>query len=352
MSSSSKISDESKVIDDDDFGNLFGNTYSEENSKDEEVIIKFDEYYRQVSKETTDMDSRLNMDYCNGDSTSNNESTKAPSCLRLALVSKHHSLWAEYVYNAARILADKIDCGEINCFDKKCLELGAGAGLPGLICALNGSSEVVISDYGNAQDYSLIYAIDINIKMVLPYCSTDKVFGVNYIWGNPVESLLDPLHNYQSVTSNGIQTDSFDQYKQSKLLNSLELPPTQYYLSYFTPTSEQNKMIISDESNKFDIILLADLIFNRSEHEKLLWTVKYCLKHEIGKCYVSFSHHDPLKKELDLNFFRLAKSEKFRFEVTFLEEQKRQSYPFTEKDGLDDERGIVYLYLMELPKHA
>lgn len=44
--------------------------------------------------------------------------------LRLALVSQHHSLWAEYVYNAARVLADRIDDGRIDCRRMRCLELG------------------------------------------------------------------------------------------------------------------------------------------------------------------------------------------------------------------------------------
>ena len=58
------------------------------------------------------------------------------SNIQLALVSKHHSLWAEYVYNASRILADYIDSGSISVKDKKCLELGAGAGLPGIACLI------------------------------------------------------------------------------------------------------------------------------------------------------------------------------------------------------------------------
>ena len=46
------------------------------------------------------------------------------SKLKLALVSQHHSLWAEYVYNAARVIADLIDKDIIPCKQKKCLELG------------------------------------------------------------------------------------------------------------------------------------------------------------------------------------------------------------------------------------
>jgi len=51
-------------------------------------------------------------------------SSLIPKELRLALVSHHHSLWAEYVYNAARVLADRIDDGRIFCRYMRCLELG------------------------------------------------------------------------------------------------------------------------------------------------------------------------------------------------------------------------------------
>lgn len=44
--------------------------------------------------------------------------------LTLALSSSHHSLWGEFIYNAARILADMIDTKQIDCYGKKCLELG------------------------------------------------------------------------------------------------------------------------------------------------------------------------------------------------------------------------------------
>lgn len=75
------------------------------------IVIKLDKYERLQM----DKDSRSNL-----------------SSIQLALVSKHHSLWAEYVYNASRILADYIDNGSISVQGKKCLELGAGAGLPGI----------------------------------------------------------------------------------------------------------------------------------------------------------------------------------------------------------------------------
>ena len=52
------------------------------------------------------------------------EEEEEEELLHLALVSQHHSLWAEYVYNAARVLADRIDDGRIDCRRMRCLELG------------------------------------------------------------------------------------------------------------------------------------------------------------------------------------------------------------------------------------
>eukprot|EP00695_Tsukubamonas_globosa_P001080 TRINITY_DN2019_c0_g1_i1.p1 TRINITY_DN2019_c0_g1~~TRINITY_DN2019_c0_g1_i1.p1 ORF type:complete len:141 (+),score=35.94 TRINITY_DN2019_c0_g1_i1:59-424(+) len=65
--------------------------------------------------------------------------------LNLRLPAKH-SLWAHCLWNAGKYLADKFDNPEF-CKGKRFLELGAGAGLPSIICALNGAETVVITDY-------------------------------------------------------------------------------------------------------------------------------------------------------------------------------------------------------------
>jgi nicotinamide N-methyltransferase len=95
----------------------------------------------------------------------------------------------------------------------------------------------------------------------------------------------------------------------------------------------------------FDVILMADLLFNRSEHSKLLWTIQQCLKKD-GTCYITFSHHDPQKKNLDLNFFTLAAGPEFDFKVKYIGQERRPSYPFVELDGMDEDRGIVYYYTL------
>lgn len=165
--------------------------------------------------------------------------------------------------------------------------------------------EVVISDYGTIHDRSLIHAIDLNIEAIRPYCqSTVLMSGIEYIFGYPVEPLLRANGKASSSTSNGLD-------------------------------------------QKFDVIFLADLIFNRSEHRKLLWTVKHALAID-GVAWITFSHHDPLKSEKDLHFFELAASavEEFNFIVEFVDQEIRESYPFVEKDGMDAQRGIVYIYTL------
>jgi len=211
-----------------------------------------------------------------------------PKELTLSLLKKHHSLWGEYVYNAARVIADRLDSGEIDVKGKRVLELGAGAGLPGLIAALNGASHSVISDYADAD---LIRVIDLNIDAIAGY-HTCSCSSVGFTFGDSPE-------------------------------------------------------VLTRGGGLFDVVLMADLIFNRSEHRKLLASLRDCLEPNNGQGWCVFSHHDPAKHLLDLNFFELARSE-FGLTVTRMGEEERKSWPFVMKDGLDDKRGVVNIYLLRV----
>lgn len=236
--------------------------------------------------------------------------------LSLALVKRHHSLWGEFIYNAARVVADYVDTGRVQ-FDKGCsvLELGAGAGLPGVICALTGAGVVVLSDYGSEFDRGLIKAMDINIKKFGEGC---RMYSVPYIWGKAVEPLLVPALGATAPTS------SIDIEGQA------------------TKESEKG----------FDLVIMADCIFNRSEHKQLLWTLVHTLdkRNPSAKCICSFSHHDPQYTEQDLNFLELAREAGLT--CTCIGEEKRQSYPFVENDGMDERRGWVYVYQITWSTHV
>lgn len=222
---------------------------------------------------------------------------KGPEVLRVALINAHHSLWGELLTNAAKTLAGAIDSQTIVCEGKNCLELGAGAALPSIVAALNGAAAVVITDYGMAFDRSLMEPIDINIQGISPYVSSDECLMKSdcYIFGYDVAPLLGALPG---------------------------------------------------EGEMFDVVFLADLIFNRSEHFKLLTTVNRALRSG-GVAWVTFSHHDPEKSDADMVFFSLAQQE-FNFSVDFI---KEENWPplFVENDGLDEERGRVFFYKLVKP---
>ncbi|RYH31480.1 hypothetical protein EON65_02475 [archaeon] len=268
--------------------------------------------------------------------------------LQLALLNKHHSLWAEFIYNAARLMADIIVLPQADGSNSaienalppiviessdNCLELGAGAGLPGIMAAVCGARRVVISDYGSDLDLSLIYPIDSNVEYIKRICSSvAELHAVAYTWGYPIYPLTNTTQYYQH-TDTSLDLTSYAAYVQSKT-------------SRRVGKGDHHGIMIEDYE-KFDKIFLADLVFNRSEHRKLLWTVRECLKPDKGVCYVTFSHHDPSKAALDLNFFTLAEEE-FGLRVCKLGEVMRQSYPFRESDGLDEKRGVVHFYTLQI----
>jgi len=271
---------------DDENDNELGLLYDDDNDSINDVIIDEDDDVKCI-KQLFNVPNHITLKF---DSYTRVIDDVHPKELKLALVKKHHSLWAEFVYNASRVLADYIDTKKIICKGKCCLELGAGAGLPGLTAALNEAEVVIITDYGSDVEKDLVYAIDINIASINQYkTSNTNVYGMDYIWG--------------------YSCDKFIEKTNGKL---------------------------------FDIVIMADLIFNRSEHRKLLTTLKMTLA-KTGECWCAFSHHDPHKSDKDLNFFTLA-SEEFDFNVEIIAQEQRKSYPFIENDGRDDQRGIVYIY--------
>ena len=180
------------------------------------------------------------------------------------------------------------------------LELGAGSGLLSIMCGLKGSSRVCCTDYDSFSDHSLMEVIEGNLNRYFP--DNPSIGAVGHVWGNDVTPLL----------TFGIQENE-----------------------------EEN------EEGKYDLVFLCDLIFNRSEHQKLLNTCYRTVKpHGKGVCHVIFSHHDPQYTEKDLNFFELA--EKQGFIVTKGEEVEMEDL-FVENDGMDHLRNIVYFYTLTLP---
>ncbi|KAF1951215.1 hypothetical protein CC80DRAFT_425218 [Byssothecium circinans] len=201
----------------------------------------------------------------------------------------HNPLWGHFLWNAGRTLAHFLEerANEL-VKGKTILELGAGGGLPSLVCALNGASRVVITDY---PDSDLIENLRYNIAHCDSLPVPSKVAAEGYLWGAPVDHI---------------------------------------------------KKHLSNESG-FDVLILADLLFNHSEHAKLVKSIQLMLKKSpASRAYVFFTPYRPWLLEKDLAFFDLARES--GFVVTKMFEKVMDKVMFEEDPGDELLRRTVYGY--------
>lgn len=144
--------------------------------------------------------------------------------------------------------------------NKTILELGAGGGLPSLICAVHGARQVVVTDYPDAE---LIENLNYNIKTCTQLSNPKNIIADGYLWGAPVAEIAKSISG-------------------------------------------------SAKEARFDILILADLLFNHSEHQKLVKTVRLTLaRTPKAKALVFFTPYRPWLLEKDLSFFDLVKNNNF-----------------------------------------
>lgn len=218
-----------------------------------------------------------------------------PLKVDLKLVGKS-PLWGHLLWNAGAYTADFLDKHALEYVkNKKVLELGAASGLPGIICALNGVEKIVSTDYPDAD---LISHIQYNFDALEKTGAYPKTcYDVKgYIWGHDVTPLV-----------------------------------------YGEETETKREIA---ELDKFDLIILADLVFNHTEHHKLLETCRNSLKTN-GKCLVVFSPHRAHLLQDDLQFFETCENYDFKSERIELVNWKPM---FEEDEETAEIRSRVYSY--------
>ncbi|WPH02333.1 nicotinamide N-methyltransferase-like protein Nnt1 [Acrodontium crateriforme] len=205
----------------------------------------------------------------------------------------HNPLWGHLLWNAGRTLADYFETNATTLIkDKTVLELGAGAGLPSLMSAIHGAKQVVVTDYPDAD---LIENLTYNIQHCphLPQSGEKNIVAEGFLWG----ASPTPL--------------------------TAHLPP--------------------NEDSGFDLLILADLLFNHSEHTKLLATVQQTLSHSpSAQALVFFTPYRPWLLQKDLAFFDLAREG--GFEVEKIMEKVMDKVMFEEDPGDELLRRTVFGY--------
>lgn len=158
---------------------------------------------------------------------------------------------------------------------KAVLELGAGAALPSLVSALKGARTVVATDY---PDRDVLASLALNVDRIRPLIgAASSVHVKGLCWGNSVAEIRALLPDAAGIAE--------------------------------------------DENNGdtgFDVLVLADLLFNHSEHGKMLSTVAATMKKsKTARAYVFFTPYRPWLLAKDLAFFEQAAQMGFVVEDMF-----------------------------------
>lgn len=95
------------------------------------------------------------------------------------------------------------------------------------------------------------------------------------------------------------------------------------------------------------MLILADLLFNHSEHVKLLKTVQLTLKKSsASRAYVFFTPYRPWLLEKDLAFFDLARGSGLSVNKTF--EKVMDKVMFEEDPGVSSSKSVLPKPLISL----
>lgn len=192
-------------------------------------------------------------------------------------------LEGHYLWNGARYISQYFEEHLAEVKDRTVFELGAGGGLPSIVSAILGARKVVVTDYPDTDLQDMINKNMGESRHLIP-APADRIVCEGYAWGS------DPSHLLAHLGTAG---------------------------------------------EKFDVLILADLLFKHPQHGNMLKTVELTLsRKEDSAAFVFFTSYRPWLQQADLAFFDLARERGFLVERVF---EKRLEKPMFENDPGDVE---------------
>ncbi|SPO05023.1 probable Putative nicotinamide N-methyltransferase [Cephalotrichum gorgonifer] len=208
--------------------------------------------------------------------------------LTLHLVG-HSPLEAHHLWNGSRVVSELFEREPERVRGKTVLELGAGAGLPSLVCGALEAERVVLTDFPDADLVEVMQKNVDGLEELVPE-ARGRVRVKGFIWGGDVKPLAAELGG-AAVEGEG------------------------------------------QEGGRFDVLVLADLLFRHSEHGNMVKTIREALRRgRESTAYVVFTSYRPWLQHKDLAFFDLAREAGFVVEKLL---EKKLDAPLFENDPGD-----------------
>mmetsp|Transcript_663 Transcript_663/g.677 ORF Transcript_663/g.677 Transcript_663/m.677 type:complete len:289 (+) Transcript_663:116-982(+) len=191
-------------------------------------------------------------------------------------------LFCDDIWPGAILMSDYLVMNKYLVEDKYVLELGAGAALPSLVGLHLHSRFSTITDYPGDDVISNIYSLLIENELYNPTTENNNVAVLPYIWGEDVTPLLKLIPN---------------------------MSPTEMIIK----NNHTSKTIIpNDEIKKYDVILLAELLWKDTYtlHRSLLSSILLSLSLS-GIALLSYASRTTPDHtiEREREFFTLAKEQ-------------------------------------------